>query len=107
MPERIAASLGGFYRLVRDKYRVDELYEAVFVEGLIKKGGRLLWEIDARVVDLIPNGAAGFAVGLSNVSAWFDRTFVDGAVNGRRKHVPGRVPRHASRPDRAGPRTMR
>jgi NADH-quinone oxidoreductase subunit L len=82
MPERIASSLGGFYRLVRDKYRVDEFYEAVFVNGLIKKGGRLLWEIDARVVDLIPNGAAGLAVGLSNVSSWFDRTFVDGAVNG-------------------------
>jgi NADH-quinone oxidoreductase subunit L len=82
MPERVAASLGAFYRLVRDKYRVDELYEAVFVEGLIKKGGRLLWEIDARVVDFIPNGAAAFTVGMSNVSAWFDRTFVDGAVNG-------------------------
>jgi NADH-quinone oxidoreductase subunit L len=82
IPSRIAASLGGLYRLVRDKYRVDELYDAVFVNGLIKKGGRLLWEIDARVVDLIPNGAAGFAVGLSNVSSWFDRTFVDGAVNG-------------------------
>ncbi|MDL2717099.1 MAG: NADH-quinone oxidoreductase subunit L [Acidobacteriota bacterium] len=82
MPARIAASLGGFYRLVRDKYRVDELYEAVFVNGLIKKGGRFLWEIDARVVDLIPNGAAGLALGLSHVSSWFDRTFVDGAVNG-------------------------
>ena len=81
-PSAIAASLGGFYRLVRDKYRVDELYEAVFVNGLIKKGGRLLWEIDARVVDLIPNGATGLTIGLSNVSSWFDRTFVDGAVNG-------------------------
>ena len=82
MPARVAASLGGFYRLVRDKYRVDELYEAVFVNGLIKRGGRFLWEIDARVVDLIPNGAAGLALGFSHVSSWFDRTFVDGAVNG-------------------------
>ncbi|MGA7993145.1 MAG: NADH-quinone oxidoreductase subunit L [Thermoanaerobaculia bacterium] len=82
MPERIATALGGFYRLVRDKYRVDELYEAVFVDGLIKKGGRLMWEIDARVLDLIPNGSSGLAVGLSRISSWFDRTFVDGAVNG-------------------------
>ncbi len=82
MPERIATSLGGFYRLVRDKYRVDELYEAVFVNGLIKKGGRLLWEIDARVLDLIPNGSSGLTLGLSRLSSWFDRTFVDGAVNG-------------------------
>jgi NADH-quinone oxidoreductase subunit L len=82
MPERIATALGGFYRLVRDKYRVDELYEAVFVNGLIKKGGRLMWEIDARVLDLIPNGSSGLTVGLSKLSSWFDRTFVDGAVNG-------------------------
>jgi NADH-quinone oxidoreductase subunit L len=81
-PEKIASSLGGFYRLVRDKYRVDELYEAVFVNGLIKKGGRLLWEIDARVLDLIPNGSSGLTVGLSRISSWFDRVFVDGAVNG-------------------------
>ena len=39
------------YRGVRNKYFVDEAYEAVFVSGLIKSGGRLLWEIDARVVD--------------------------------------------------------
>ena len=82
MPGRDRGVLGGFYRLVRDKYRVDELYEAVFVNGLIKKGGRFLWEIDARVVDLIPNGAASLALGFSHVSSWFDRTFVDGAVNG-------------------------
>jgi len=82
VPARVAASLGGFYRLVRDKYRVDEFYEAVFVNGLIKRGGRFLWEIDARVVDLIPNGAASLALGLSHVSSWVDRTFVDGAVNG-------------------------
>ncbi len=82
MPSRIATSLGGFYRLVRDKYRVDELYEAVFVNGLIKKGGRLLWDFDARVVDLLANGSSALTVGLSRVSSWFDQTFVDGAVNG-------------------------
>jgi NADH-quinone oxidoreductase subunit L len=82
VPERIANSLGGFYRLVRDKYRVDELYEAVFVNGLIKRGGRFLWDVDARVLDLIPNGSSGLTLGLSKLSSWFDRTFVDGAVNG-------------------------
>jgi NADH-quinone oxidoreductase subunit L len=82
MPEKIASSLGGFYRLVRDKYRVDELYEAVFVNGLIKKGGRLMWEIDARVLDLIPNGSSALTLFASRISSWFDRTFVDGAVNG-------------------------
>ena len=68
---------------MRNKYCVDELYEAVFVNGLIKKGGRLLWEIDARVVDgIVERRAPPRRSALSHVSTWFDRTFVDGAVNG-------------------------
>ena len=70
------------YRWVRNKYFVDEFYEAVFVNGLVKKGGRLLWEIDARVVDGVVNGTRHLTVGFSHVSNWFDKTFVDGAVNG-------------------------
>ncbi len=82
IPERIAARAGGLYRAVRNKYYVDEAYEWLFVEGLIKKGGRFLWEIDARVVDGAVNGTRNLAIGLSEISSWFDRTFVDGAVNG-------------------------
>ena len=81
-PEKVAAASGGLYRTIRDKYYVDEFYEWLFVNGLVKKGGRFLWEVDARVVDGVVNGAAGLTVVLSNISSWFDRTFVDGAVNG-------------------------
>jgi NADH-quinone oxidoreductase subunit L len=81
-PARIAGALGPLYRLVRDKYRIDELYEAVFVNGLIKKFGRFLWELDARVVDGAVNGSRHVTVGLSDFSSWIDKTFVDGAVNG-------------------------
>ena len=35
LPQRTAQSLGGLYRLVYDKYRVDELYDAVAVRPLI------------------------------------------------------------------------
>jgi NADH-quinone oxidoreductase subunit L len=82
VPSRIATAAGGLYRAVRDKYYVDEFYEWLFVNGLVKKGGRLLWEIDARVVDGVVNGAAGITVISSKISSWFDNTFVDGAVNG-------------------------
>ena len=82
LPAKVAAAFPAAYRWVRNKYFVDEAYEAVFVNGFVKKGGRLLWEIDARVVDGLVNGTRHFTVGFSHVSAWFDRTFVDGAVNG-------------------------
>ena len=101
MPERVASSLGGFYRLVRDKYRVDELYEAVFVNGLIKKGGRLMWDIDARVLDLIPNGASGLTIGLSKVSSWFDRDVRGRRGERSREHARDGVARDAPRAVRA------
>ncbi|MBK6404847.1 MAG: NADH-quinone oxidoreductase subunit L [Holophagales bacterium] len=82
LPAKVVAAFPVAYRWVRNKYFVDEFYEAVFVNGLVKKGGRLLWEIDARVVDGLVNGTRHLTVGLSHVSSWFDKTFVDGAVNG-------------------------
>ncbi|MEO6327153.1 MAG: NADH-quinone oxidoreductase subunit L [Thermoanaerobaculia bacterium] len=83
MPQRIAASAGGLYRTIKNKYYVDEFYERVFVNGLIKKGGRFLWEVDARLIDgLLVHGARNVTLWLSHASSWFDRTFVDGLVNG-------------------------
>jgi NADH-quinone oxidoreductase subunit L len=81
MPKRIAEAFPRIYATVRDKYYVDELYERVFVNGLIKRGGWLLWDVDARLVDGVVNGTRHLTVGLSAVSSWFDRVFVDGAVN--------------------------
>jgi NADH-quinone oxidoreductase subunit L len=82
VPERIAERVPGVYKTLVHKYYVDEAYEAVFVEGLAKEGGRFLWEVDATVVDLIPNGAAGLTKAFSWVSAAFDQYVVDGLVNG-------------------------
>jgi NADH-quinone oxidoreductase subunit L len=82
VPERLAQQFSGVYRTLSNKYYVDELYGAVFVEGLAKGGGRLAWEVDATVVDLIPNGAAAVTRGLSWISSAFDQYVVDGLVNG-------------------------
>ncbi len=68
------------YKLLLNKYWVDEIYNATFVEGTIKLS-RLLWEFDARVVDGVVNGAALSTVGSSFVSGVFDLKVVDGAVN--------------------------
>jgi NADH-quinone oxidoreductase subunit L len=82
VPERLAQRFSGAYRVLSSKYFVDEVYEAVVVEGFAKDGGRFLWEVDATVVDLIPNGAAAVTRGLAWVSSAFDQYVVDGLVNG-------------------------
>jgi NADH-quinone oxidoreductase subunit L len=82
VPAMIAARYPRLYRTVANKYSVDEFYDAVFVEGLAKGGGRFLWEVDATVVDLIPNGTAAATRGASWLSNLFDQNVVDGAVNG-------------------------
>ncbi len=82
VPARLAEAWPGVYRTVSNKYYVDEVYEAVFVRGLALGGGRLLWEVDATVVDLIPNGAAAITKGLSWLASFFDQYVVDGLVNG-------------------------
>ena len=82
VPARIAERWPGVYRVVLNKYFVDEGYEAVFVDGLALGGGRLLWEVDATVVDLLPNGAAAITRGSSWIASFFDQYVVDGLVNG-------------------------
>jgi NADH-quinone oxidoreductase subunit L len=82
VPARLAERFPRLYRTLANKYFVDEAYGAVFVEGLGKGGGRFLWEVDATVVDLIPNGAAAATRGASWLSNLFDKYLIDGAVNG-------------------------
>jgi NADH-quinone oxidoreductase subunit L len=81
-PAALAARFPGIYRTVLNKYYVDEVYEVVFVEGLAKGGGSLLWDFDASVVDGAVNGARNLTVGLSWVASFFDQYVVDGLVNG-------------------------
>ncbi len=81
-PARLAEQWPGVYRAVSNKYFVDEAYDRVFVKGLALGGGRFLWDVDATVVDLIPNGAAALTRGVSWVASLFDQYVVDGLVNG-------------------------
>jgi NADH-quinone oxidoreductase subunit L len=57
LPGRIARSLGGAYRLARDRFRVDELYEAVILRPFYFLT-RLSDAIDRYVVDMMVNAAA-------------------------------------------------
>lgn len=57
--EKTAERFGGLYRLLLDKYRVDELYNFLIVQPIVK-GSRWLWQyFDAKFIDgFFVNGIA-------------------------------------------------
>ncbi len=60
LPGRIESALAGSYRLLVNKYYVDELYDAVVVRPLVKLSDRLLWRIvdDGAIDGVAINGTA-------------------------------------------------
>jgi NADH-quinone oxidoreductase subunit L len=79
-PKRLAERFQFVYRMLLNKYWVDEAYNATFVNGTVGSA-RFLWEADARIVDGAVNGTRHATVGSSFLSGIFDLTVVDGAVN--------------------------
>jgi NADH-quinone oxidoreductase subunit L len=79
-PRRIAERYPFAYKLVLNKYWVDELYGATVIAGTLKLS-RFLWDFDARVVDGAVNGSRHATVGTSFLSGVFDLRVVDGLVN--------------------------
>ncbi|MFN7925672.1 MAG: NADH-quinone oxidoreductase subunit L [Bryobacteraceae bacterium] len=60
--DSIAESLGGLYKMVYNKYMVDEAYDHVIVDPLIGGSRSVLWKgLDAGVVDGAVNGAGKLA----------------------------------------------
>src|SRR5579871_135746 len=61
LPDRMAKAAGGLYRLMLDKYRIDELYGAVIIQPLIAISTNVFWKgIDHGIIDAtVDGGAAG------------------------------------------------
>jgi NADH-quinone oxidoreductase subunit L len=69
LPARIAASLGGFYRAVSNKYYVDELYALLFVKPLLDGSTTILWHgVDQGVIDAAVNDSADAARHVSDTA---------------------------------------
>jgi NADH-quinone oxidoreductase subunit L len=68
LPGEVATALGGFYRLVRDKYRIDELYDRVIYRPVLAMADAAAWVIDLGFIDGIVNGVGAFVVSTSG--AW-------------------------------------
>jgi len=80
--DRLAQSYGGVHRLLQNKYYVDEIYGALFVDGLAKGGGTALGRFDSSVIDGGVNGSAWLTRLTSTLSIWWDTWIIDGAVRG-------------------------
>jgi NADH-quinone oxidoreductase subunit L len=60
VPGRIAEKFKGAYTLLLNKYYVDEIYNAVFVNGVVHKTAKFLYTMgDVKIIDGFINGLAG------------------------------------------------
>jgi NADH-quinone oxidoreductase subunit L len=58
-PDRIADKFKGLYTLLLNKYKVDELYNYLFVDGLVHKVAKFLYTMgDVKIIDGFINGLA-------------------------------------------------
>ena len=66
-PERIAEAMGGLYRLVLNKYYVDEAYYATLVDPIVNFSRNFLWRtVDVGIIDGAVNGAGTSAEAASD-----------------------------------------
>ena len=62
LPGKMAKAAGGLYTFVLDKYKVDELYGAVFIQPLIALSSNVFWKgIDRGLIDGAVDGSAAGA----------------------------------------------
>jgi NADH-quinone oxidoreductase subunit L len=77
--QREVRQYGPFYPWLLNKWKIDELYDLLFVNRA-KGAGVSLWKFDAKVVDGVVNGSAWTTVEGASGSSWWDRWIVDGLV---------------------------
>jgi NADH-quinone oxidoreductase subunit L len=59
-PDKIAGTFKGTYNLLLNKYKVDEIYNYIFVDGLVHKLAKVLHGVgDVKLIDGFINGLAG------------------------------------------------
>jgi len=72
MADSIAGSLGGLYRLVYNKFFVDEIYDAAVVKPVVNGSRVVLWKgVDAGLIDGVVNSVGTQARGVGSVLKLF------------------------------------
>ena len=89
-PARAATRFQGLYRLFKNKWYFDEIYDAIFVRPCLAFA-RFCGRFDKFLVDGVVNGFAYLTERLSHSSGIFDWVGVDGLVNvlGQMVYVAG------------------
>jgi NADH-quinone oxidoreductase subunit L len=71
IPESIARSFSGIYRLIYNKYFVDEAYDSAIVHPMEEGSRQILWKgLDVGVIDGLVNGAGSGSQNLGRVLRW-------------------------------------
>jgi NADH-quinone oxidoreductase subunit L len=71
VPDKIANSFSGLYRLIYNKYFVDEAYDEAIVHPIEEGSRELLWKgVDVGIIDGIVNGAGRTSRGLGGILRW-------------------------------------
>jgi NADH-quinone oxidoreductase subunit L len=81
IPERLAQQRPKWYKLLLNKYYVDELYDAALVTPTVKGSDKLLWKgVDVGVIDwcvnALPRGIAGISKSIRLVQTGIAQTYV-------------------------------
>ena len=80
IPERVAAKAGPLYELVLNKYKIDELYDALFVNR-VKNLGNIFAAFDLAVIDGGVNGVGWMTRMSGEITRLWDTYVIDGLVN--------------------------
>ncbi|MFH1701218.1 MAG: NADH-quinone oxidoreductase subunit L [Candidatus Zixiibacteriota bacterium] len=80
-PDAMARRFGFAYRILYNKYYIDEFYDAVIVQPCYWVA-KNLWRFDSGIIDGLVNLQATITIWLSDAKMWFDVNIVDGIVNG-------------------------
>ena len=68
LADSFAKSVGGLYRLVYNKYFVDEVYDATVVQPVVKGSRLILWKgVDAGLIDGMVNGVGRRSRGIGGI----------------------------------------
>lgn len=89
--DRWAARFSRMYRLLLNKYYIDELYDLIFVEPLKRLGAMLDW-FDRTIIDGIVRGVGWLADWGSMGSTWVEKYIIYGGLNviGYSNHLAAR-----------------
>ncbi|MBN1302347.1 MAG: NADH-quinone oxidoreductase subunit L [Melioribacteraceae bacterium] len=79
-PDKIAGKVPGLYKFSLNKWYIDELYDAIFINPTVTLSRALAW-FDNTIIDGIVNGSASLTRFISALSGLFDTYIVDGLVN--------------------------